>query len=68
MTQPGTTALEKFFNHHTVENASEWLFHHPEDEKFVPDELPEPTLVNIAMSGEDREFDGEPWFTQHRDA
>ncbi|HEY8719670.1 DUF4238 domain-containing protein [Pengzhenrongella sp.] len=68
MTQLGTTKLEKFFNYHTVMNASEWLFHHPEDAKFVPDELPEPTLVTVAMSSEDRDFDGEPWFEQHRDA
>ena len=27
MIEPGTTALEKFFNSHTVANASEWLFH-----------------------------------------
>jgi len=68
MTQLGTTKLEKFFNYHTVVNASEWLFHHPEDEKFVPEELPEPTLVTVAMSGKDHEFDGVPWFRPSGDA
>jgi hypothetical protein len=60
--QLGTTQLERFFNHHTVVNASEWLFHHPDDEKFVPEQLPEPTRVTVAMSGIGRDFDGEPWF------
>ncbi|WP_430298005.1 DUF4238 domain-containing protein [Sinomonas sp. B1-1] len=62
MVQPATAKLEKFFNYHTVANASEWLFHHPEDERFVPEELPEPSPVNISVMGMDREFDGEPWF------
>jgi hypothetical protein len=64
----GTTELERFFNGYTVANASEWLFHHPDDEKFVPRELPEPTPVTIAMSGMGREFDGEPWFGPASDA
>jgi hypothetical protein len=61
-TQLGTVKLERFFNQHTVENASKWLFHHPDDEKFVPEKLPDPTLVTVAMSSTDHEFDGEPWF------
>lgn len=61
-TQPGTTQLERFFNQQTVANASEWLFHHPEDEAFVPEQLPEPNPVTVAMSGLGRDFDGEPWF------
>lgn len=61
-TRLGTTELERFFNHHTVVNASEWLFHHPEDEKFVPEQLPDSNRVTVAMSGMDRDFDGEPWF------
>lgn len=60
--QPGTTRLEKFFNCHTVANASEWLFHHPEDGAFVPEKLPDPRTVTIEMSGTNRQFDGQPWF------
>lgn len=67
MNQPGTVKIEKFFNLHTVANASEWLFHHPADEKFVPEPLPEPTPVAVAMSGIERDFDGEPWFTASED-
>lgn len=59
---PGTTRLESFFNEHTVANASECLFHHPNDGKFVPELLPEPRRVTISMSGMDYDFDGEPWF------
>jgi hypothetical protein len=62
-TQLGTTQLERFFNYQTVVNASEWLYHHPEDEKFVPEQLPEPNPVTVAMSSLGRDFDGEPWFT-----
>jgi Protein of unknown function (DUF4238) len=61
-TQPGTTQLERFFNQQTVANASEWLFHHPEDEAFVPEQLPEPNPVTVAMSSLGRDFEGEPWF------
>ncbi|WP_460669466.1 DUF4238 domain-containing protein [Kocuria himachalensis] len=67
-TQLGTAKLERFFNYHTVVNASEWLFHHHEDEKFVPEQLPEPKRVSVAMSGTDHDFDGEPWFMAPRDA
>ncbi|MBX3438558.1 MAG: DUF4238 domain-containing protein [Planctomycetaceae bacterium] len=61
-TQFGSTALEKLFNGTTVMNASEWLFHHPDDEKFVPEELPMPDAVGMEMDGESMEFSGEPWF------
>ena len=60
--QFGTTALEKFFNDHTVATASEWLFHHPDDSHFVPAELPEPDPVTMRMQGDPIEFTGEPWF------
>lgn len=60
--ESGTTELERFFNQHTVANASVWLFHHPDDERFVPGDLPEPAPVTVAMSGKGHEFDGEPWF------
>lgn len=67
-TQLSTAKLGSCFNYHTVVNASEWLFHHPEDEKFVPEHLPEPNRVSVAISGMDHDFDGEPWFTAPRDA
>lgn len=57
----GTTQYEKFFNEHTVRNASEWLFHHPEDERFVPPDLPEAAPVTMKV-GAPKEFTGEPWF------
>ena len=62
MTVTGTTAYERLLNHSTVVNASEWLFHHPNDERFVPAPLPDPSHVTIKMSSEERVFDGEPWF------
>lgn len=60
--QAGTVKMEKFFNGHTVLNASEWLFHHPDDEQYVPAELPDAQPVTIGMAGPPIEFTGEPWF------
>lgn len=62
MTQFGTTALERFFNEYTVLNTSEWLFHHPGDEKYLPAGLPEPNLITTRVAGEPIKFSGEPWF------
>lgn len=61
-TEDGTTKFEKFFNYHTVANASEWLFHHPDDEGSVPAELPDPRPFNVEMDGVPTQFTGEPWF------
>jgi hypothetical protein len=59
----GTTAMELLFNEHTAENASEYIYRHPDDEKFVPVELHEPNLINMDVTGlSDADFDGEPWF------
>lgn len=58
----GTTQTERFFNAFTVRSASEWLYHHPEDERFVPGSLPEPSPVTISMSGSPEVFTGEPLF------
>lgn len=61
--QEGTTAMERLFNEHTAGSAREYIYHHPEDERFVPDDLHEPTLINADLHGfTDAEFDGEPWF------
>jgi hypothetical protein len=59
----GTTAMERLFNEHTAVSAREYIYHHPDDERFVPDELHEPTRINMDAGGfMDAEFDGEPWF------
>lgn len=61
--QAGSTALERFFNYNTVYNAREYIFFHPDDEAFVPAELPEPELTNMkADVFSDWEFDGTPMF------
>ncbi|AWB88986.1 hypothetical protein C2138_05015 [Salinibacterium hongtaonis] len=65
--QAGTTAMERLFNEHTADNASEYLYRHPDDEKFVPGELPEPRLTNMSVNGfTDADFDGDPWFEDSR--
>lgn len=61
-TEAGTAQMEKFFNQFTVGSASLWVYHHPEDEQFLPDSLPEPSPVTMGMAGEPREFSGEPLF------
>jgi len=58
----GETGQAPFLNHSTIVNASEWLFHHPDDARFVPATLPIPARVTIKISSEARDFDGEPWF------
>lgn len=60
--QPGTTAMERLFNLHTAESAREYVFHHPEDERYVPADLHEPDLINIKAVGGfvDMDFDGDP--------
>lgn len=61
--EAGTTGMERLFNIHTAESAREYIYCHPGDERFVPDDLHEPTLINADAGGfMDAEFDGEPWF------
>lgn len=63
--ETGTTAMERLFNDHTAESAREYIYCHPDDERFVPGELHEPRLVNIKLQGfTDAEFTGEPWFAR----
>ena len=50
--ESGTTRMEQFFNAATVNSASEWLYHHPEDARFVPDALPKPSPVTVRAFGE----------------
>ena len=67
--EAGTTAMERLFNEHTAESAREYIFCHPDDERFVPDQLHEPTLINMDAGGiMDAEFDGKPWFGQESDS
>jgi hypothetical protein len=40
--QPGSTKWAHLFNRHTIANARNWLFHHPDDADLVPDELAAP--------------------------
>jgi hypothetical protein len=61
--QTGTTAMEKLFNEHSAQLAREYVYHHPDDRLFVPDELPEPNLITMSGDGFlDQDFDGNPWF------
>jgi hypothetical protein len=32
----------------SLRSASEYIYHHPDDEGFLPSPLPEPNLTNIA--------------------
>lgn len=68
--QPGTTMMEKLFNQQTAKSAREYVFHHPEDERFVPADLPEPNLINIKQVGGlvDMDFDGVPFFAPGGDS
>ncbi|RYB88330.1 DUF4238 domain-containing protein [Nocardioides glacieisoli] len=59
--EAGTTSMEKFLNSYTVANAAESIFHHPDDEAFVPEPLPSPEPVTMKMNAP-AEFTGEPWF------
>lgn len=65
--QPGNTQMERFINLSTMMSASLSLFHHPDDSRFVPDELPDPDPVTLRMDGGPREFSGEPWFKKQSD-
>lgn len=67
MEQTGTTAMERFFNLQTTFGASQWLFCHPEDQRFVPEELPQARPSSFEMTGANREFTGEPWFGPPRE-
>lgn len=62
----GSTKMEQLFNLHTGWSAREYVYHHPDDAKFLPEKFHAPTLVNTDAGGFfDAEFDGEPWFGGH---
>jgi hypothetical protein len=56
----GTTELERALNEQTARTASKWIYVHPDDERFVPQHLPEPTPVSMHMTSADWHFDGSP--------
>lgn len=62
LVQTGTTAMEKLFNEHTAAAASMRLFHHPDDARFVPAGLREPSPLTMSLQGTPREFSGDPYF------
>lgn len=49
--EPGTTALQRLINHTTVQSASEYVYHHPDDAGVLPNPLPMPQLTTIHMPG-----------------
>lgn len=59
--QAGTTAMEKLFNEQTAASASMRLFYHPDDARFVPSGLREPSPVTMSLQGVPAEFTGEPY-------
>lgn len=55
------TQMERFLNDQTVRYASKYLYLHPDDERFLPDVLPDPRPTSVEMSSTRIEFNGEPW-------
>lgn len=51
--EPGTTSLARLFNDTTVDSASEYIYHHPDDVNVLPSPLPEPRLTTIGVPGLD---------------
>lgn len=45
--QTGSTKWAYLFNSHTIANARNWVFHHPDDAKLVPDDLPGPRVREV---------------------
>ncbi|MBF4632738.1 DUF4238 domain-containing protein [Clavibacter michiganensis subsp. phaseoli] len=54
------TQMERFLNDQTVRYASQYLYLHPDDERFLPDVLPGPRPTSVEMSSTRIEFNGEP--------
>jgi hypothetical protein len=63
--QAGTTAMEKLFNGQTAASASMRLFHHPDDARFVPGDLREPSPLTMSLQGTPKEYSGEPYILPH---
>lgn len=45
-----TTRYASMFNQATIQNAREWIFHHPDDSDFVPDKLGDPLQSEVAST------------------
>jgi len=56
----GNEAVQRVLNLQTAHNASKWIYVHPGDEQFVPDDLPMPNPVSMRMSSSKWQFDGQP--------
>lgn len=58
--EAGTVHLEKIFNINTTFAGREYVYHHPDDADYLPEPLPQPTLVNARMLGgiKAEDFDG----------
>ncbi|RWR18234.1 DUF4238 domain-containing protein [Microbacterium enclense] len=67
LARPGTTKDERAVNLSTALNARKRLYHHPDDEQYVPSILPEPVDSHLsaediyAQHGEDYPGDPEDW-------
>lgn len=61
-----STAVSKLFNAATIDNARQWIFHHPNDAYLVPQDLPHPRDKEIHVMGGPGDFSGDPLsgFTQ----
>lgn len=58
--EDGSAGIADFFNTVTARQASLRLYHHPDDDGAVPDDLPNPRPVTMSLSGGSQEFTGEP--------
>lgn len=43
----GSTKMAGLFNSHTISNARNWVFHHPNDADLLPDDLPTPRIREV---------------------
>lgn len=59
--ETGTTLMEKFFNEITIGSASQWLYHHPDDARFMPDTLPDASPLTMQMAGVPQDFSRAPF-------
>lgn len=66
ITQAPSTAMANLFNDAAIDNARQWIFHHPEDAHLVPDDLPHPRDKEIEVMGGPEKFTGEPLFVSER--
>jgi hypothetical protein len=56
----GSTRNEQLFNLSTSINARRWIFHHPDDDRFVPPKLPHPSDGSMSAGAILDEFLSDP--------